>query len=202
MTTVLAFDPGETTGWACAYSETGKLETGELRYWRGADRLIRTVRPDMVAIESFRLYPGRALGQSWSDFPPVQVIGVLRFICEDLAHVRYVLQSASEMKGFVLRMPGLKISVHEYDASRHAMLYLRRTSDDERFRDYFRAKPQVRGALARVDGLTAKDDAPSPWSRKEDREDPSAAGAPATGDVGASGSGDPNVRGGLVVVPK
>jgi len=182
MTAVLAFDPGETTGYCYANSETGRLDTGQLRFWRGADRLIRTVHPDVLVIESFRLYPDRAYGLAWSDFPPVQVIGVLKYLCEGISSVRYVMQSASEVKGYELRIPDHRMTVHEYDAARHAMLYLRRQGDDEQFRDYFRLKAQVRGALAQVDGLTAKADASDPWSRKEDREDSGTEGDAATGD--------------------
>jgi len=169
VTIVAAFDPGETTGYCVVNALTGKIDVGAIRYWRGADRLIHSVRPDVVVIESFKLYPDRARGQAWSDFPPVQVIGVLRFICEDLAHIKYALQSASEIKGFVLRIPGLKMSAHEYDASRHAMLYLRRNKVDDLFKHHFRLKQQVKGPLARVDGLTAKKTDDGPGSNKEGR---------------------------------
>jgi hypothetical protein len=128
---VLAFDPGETTGYALVNGVTGQIELGEINLWHGAEELLDKYKPELVAIEAFKLYPFLAASQSWRDFPSAQVIGVLRNECEQ-RHIEYVMQMASEIKGFTFKAKGRRVCVtkHTLDALRHALLLMKRRKID------------------------------------------------------------------------
>ena len=94
MTTIVGIDPGETTGvcaletprnghvfqvvgvyqipWEDRVSFFRALFTGGIAQPDGYQLL-----PEIVAIESFRLRPGRAMEQVGSEFPSVRVIGIV-----------------------------------------------------------------------------------------------------------------------------
>jgi len=129
---VLSFDPGETTGWAKVNSETGEMESGEFPKWSWIEKLIYTY-PDHVVIEEFKLYPARAAEQSWSSFPSVEVIGVIKFISSK-ANIPVTEQSASMAKALVVAVDKASMSRHAYDALRHALIFLKRRSEDGAFR--------------------------------------------------------------------
>lgn len=131
---ILAFDPGETTGWCLADTATGALLTGDMPLWQQASLLIDLHAPDLVVVEAFRLYPFRAAGQSWSSFEPVKVIGVITYLCE-LRQVRMVEQMASEAKSMQFEKRGEKISKHAYDALRHALYRARKERQDSVWAD-------------------------------------------------------------------
>jgi len=127
---VLAFDPGKTTGWALV--DGTHYEGGELLSWYGADRLIIKLHPDVVVVESFRLFPHMAKTLIGSTFPTVEVIGTLKYMTEHHMGCPLVLQEPSEAKQ-IRRLPpkerlpiGHKLSPHEKSALQHAILYLKR----------------------------------------------------------------------------
>lgn len=83
MSSVLVLDPGESTGWV--YSNGTSLVGGTLgkNHQEVAEKIIR-LRPDVVVIERFNLYPGMAKSLSWNSFYPVEVIGVVKYVCDSM----------------------------------------------------------------------------------------------------------------------
>jgi len=70
----------------------------------GADltpqQLIETferVEADLVAIERFQLWPGRMMAQSYSTLGVVELIGVLKYLCQR-RHIPYIMVQPSESK--------------------------------------------------------------------------------------------------------
>lgn len=131
---ILAFDPGENTGWA--YIDTGKLEHFDagtiVRDFTGIESLIAFYSPHTVVYEAFRLYPGKAASMAWNDFYPVQVIGIIKFLCEK-SGIQYVEQAAS-IKAFSggiddrwVKYKAPDKTEHSKDAYLHLKYYLRAT---------------------------------------------------------------------------
>ena len=86
------------------------------------------MRWDVVVCEAFRLYPGAAATSTWSGFPTVEVIGVVRERCRR-ENVEFVLQPASIKKPTraILRTHETKIAgkdEHAKDAFLHGRHYL------------------------------------------------------------------------------
>lgn len=84
---VIALDPGETTGYFVKrYPENchrltegivvegGTVGRNHLEVFNLLDR----VAPDVVILETFALYPGKAKSLSWNSFYPCEVIGVIK----------------------------------------------------------------------------------------------------------------------------
>jgi len=132
MTHILAFDPGETTGWALYCTDSGTGETckvsGEFPTWRLLHALIESYNPDVVVYEEFRLYPAMAKAKSFSTFPEVEVIGVLKYLCQQRG-LTPVAQKASykDQVEIPRRVDGVK-GPHARDALRHAVYYVERNS--------------------------------------------------------------------------
>lgn len=85
--TVIALDPGETTGYFvkkypenCNPLTEGIVAEGGTvgRNHLGVFNLLDRVAPDIVILESFALYPGKAKSLSWNSFYPCEVIGVIK----------------------------------------------------------------------------------------------------------------------------
>ena len=123
---ILAFDPGGTTGWAARDSITTYQYWGEFKDLPQVVTLINTHRPDVVVIESFKLYPWMAKTLSWNSFRAVEVIGAIKLTCE-LLGIKVEMQSASMAKfpKKIIAKPA-KMSKHAYDAYVHAEIYRRR----------------------------------------------------------------------------
>ena len=120
---ILAFDPGETTGWC--YLDTDRSETlsqGEFPTYTGLCGVLAKTAPDLVIIERFLLYPWSAKRLKWNKLVAVQVIGVIKFLCEEQL-IPYILRNASVAKSVQLRQP--LESKHATDAFRHILAYLK-----------------------------------------------------------------------------
>lgn len=124
---ILVFDPGESTGWV--YLDTlGKLQGGTIP----ADhllvgRLIEELLPDVVVIERFNLYPGKAKSMSWNSFYPVEVIGVIKYLCEKES-IWLVEQAPSVKKyagGFDMDWEKFKVNIKVTEHVKDAYLHLR-----------------------------------------------------------------------------
>lgn len=84
--TVIALDPGETTGYFIKkYDDTKPLAEGEIvaggtvgRNHLEVYKLLATYHPDIVILETFALYPGKAKSLAWNSFYPCEVIGVIK----------------------------------------------------------------------------------------------------------------------------
>jgi len=142
---LMAFDPGKTTGvcvadvsadnfqvtdcfeilWSHRFAITKALISGTY-YNARVPRL-----PDFVVAESFRLRQGKALSQTGSDFPSVQVIAIIQTYLYMYAraenghellklqdpHMRVKVKVMNEDKSWVLGSP------HRKDAYQHARLF-------------------------------------------------------------------------------
>ena len=121
---ILAFDPGETTGWAAV--DYIHATWGEFKELTRIITLINECSPDVVVVESFRLYPWMAKTLSWNSFRAVEMIGAIKLVCE-LQDIKVEMQSAAMMKfpKHIIAKPA-KMSKHAYDAYCHAEIYRRR----------------------------------------------------------------------------
>jgi len=114
---ILAFDPGGTTGWACL--REGQLAGGSFPLWSKVEHLLVSVGPDIVVCEDFLLYPGKAQHLYWNRFEAVQVIGVLKFLTDKFG-IPLVMQTAAQGKAMkVVRVH--EFNKHATDALRHAL---------------------------------------------------------------------------------
>ena len=128
---ILVFDPGESTGWV-ALDDKGELMGGTCeKDHRKVGWLIENIRPDVVVLERFNLYPGMAKSLSWNSFYPVEVIGVIKYLCM-LKGIKVVEQAPSVKKyagGFQddwLKFKGSRgVTEHTKDAYLHLKYYLR-----------------------------------------------------------------------------
>lgn len=130
--TLLAIDPGETSGWALFVN--GDLRNSSTIEWTaeyGWDPVIEKiieVNPDIVVCEEYRIYSGKRLAQAYSAVETVRIIGAIEFICRKYK-IRLVKQMASGVKGFCnndrLKKWGYYIkNRHARDAVRHGCYYL------------------------------------------------------------------------------
>ena len=132
MISVLAFDPGHTTGYACFELGSGiehhKIEAATLKDWHGVHDLIVRLKPTVIVYEIFKLYNYKAAHKAWDSFLEVEVIGVIRFIAEQY-NIPVIGQTPSDGKYFFnekrLRDLGLwDKTTHVRDATGHALYCL------------------------------------------------------------------------------
>lgn len=119
-------------------------------YWAKHYEVIYRLSPDIVVIESYKLQPGKAMQQSWSQLETPQLIGYLRMKCWDTG-IKYYFQDPSIKTRFndeVLADTGVIVpkekpqggrtgngqryyclgrmtNLHERDAIRHGLYFLR-----------------------------------------------------------------------------
>lgn len=132
MVTVLALDPGESTGW-CYRGENGVLQGGTLpKDHEKVAQLILDLNPHILVYESFHLYPGKAKSLSWNSFYPCEVIGVIKYI--GITHGMMLIAQAPSVKkyfgGFqsdwVTLQPTLdRLTEHVKDAYMHLKYFER-----------------------------------------------------------------------------
>lgn len=135
--TLLAFDPGETTG-CCVFKDGKPSEFMQLpsvnkktrEYeWSIIEEFIDKVNPDAVIIENYRIYAHKLEQHSSSDVPTLQLIGVIKYMLHK-RNIPYKLQMAQQAKGFVtdakLKEWGMWDIGHKHarDACRHCVYYL------------------------------------------------------------------------------
>lgn len=131
---VMAFDPGETVGWAL-FDGPELIDCGQHRTteWTrdqiiGLRDLIRSTAPHQVVFESYRVYGWKTDSHANNEMHTSQIIGILRETCLEW-DVPYAMQSAQIAKQFVtddklkawnLWQTGQK---HARDAIRHAVYW-------------------------------------------------------------------------------
>lgn len=133
MTSVLAFDPGESTGW-CFRNTSGGYTGGTLpRNHETVGRFLVEHNPNVVVIERFNLYPGMAKSLAWNSFYPCEVIGVIKYECM-LLGIPCVEQAPGVKKYFggfqddwtqVKQTPGFHLTEHVKDAYMHLKYFER-----------------------------------------------------------------------------
>ena len=142
MDSVIAFDPGGTTGVAgirqgkvvlsvaVSYDELlNQLSSSNKSSKEYADAVEYASFPIMV-VEDFRLYPWKAKSMGFDRLPAVRVIGALELFARANGQ-RFVLQPAEKAKRFfpdealaLLGWTEWLTNVHKRDAGRHAAYYL------------------------------------------------------------------------------
>lgn len=133
-TKILVFDPGESTGWVARMSD-GTLEGGTApRDHLAIATLISEWLPELVIIETFAMFPGKANSLYWNTFYPCEVIGVLKYLCASWG-IEYVMQqpSVKQFAGslqddfFSLQKTSKeRITEHTKDAYQHLRYYERK----------------------------------------------------------------------------
>lgn len=143
---ILSFDPGVVSGW-CAMKE-GRIAGGSFPMHSGVENLLKKFHPDAVVVESFRLFPWKAGGQSFSRFETVEVIGVIKLLAEKHG-VKVVMQQPAEVTLIKIKRI-LKFDKHARSALKHGLLYAIRNGFGGLYKR-FRKAPDVKA----VDKLRA-----------------------------------------------
>jgi hypothetical protein len=136
---VLALDPGERVGWACAYiwadGEWGDMKHGITPLKDMALAVHRKITDyDVVVYETWRLAADKARSFAGSDFPSVQFIGAVKAAAWLNPHVRLVSQgprlkttaektAPPELRKLLKRMPKSHDDAHDGDALLHLWHY-------------------------------------------------------------------------------
>lgn len=136
--TVLALDPGETTGVAafgCTDKEATLVHAGQIKTWPIQDcvhnltKLLDDIKPDFVVFELYAVYEWKSDSHSWSQIPTVQVIGSLQTLLVQ-RNIPWTSQTAQVAKNFCkdekleewgFWLKGLR---HARDAIRHGCYFL------------------------------------------------------------------------------
>lgn len=132
--TLLALDPGETTGYTVFNGDelvgVGQLATKDID--KGVIELIKILdkfKPSFVVYEAYRVYKWKTKDHANSDLHTSQFIGVIRAICA-MRSIPYHMQMAQVAKQFCtddkLKEWGLWIKGqrHARDAIRHAIYFI------------------------------------------------------------------------------
>jgi hypothetical protein len=144
MNTIVAIDPGQTTG-VCAIREAHKSDDFQVvGTWQipWEDRVTffvalfsgtfalgksKSLLPEVVVIENFHLRPGRALEQIGSEFPSVRVIGIVEVLVALCCPKPLLIFQDPSVIGRVSILPEheerLAGLIHAQDAYRHARYY-------------------------------------------------------------------------------
>jgi RNase H-fold protein (predicted Holliday junction resolvase) len=153
---VLSFDPSGnytegkgTTGYAISLGDNLPHKLGDIKatdfnskwsYWNEHENLIRQVEPDVIVIESYRLFGHKAKEQTGSSLETPQLIGYLEMVAWKL-HTPVAFQDPStkqrhaddvlvtlgviEKKGNKFYYKGELTNLHQRDALRHGLYYRR-----------------------------------------------------------------------------
>ncbi len=137
--TILAFDPGHTTGWAAFIpiggvlwlNAWGEIDTTDIPLATEAvDKLIDKYMPEIVVMEDYRVYAWRAKHHAGSNLLTARVIGCIETIASWSLITRVYKQPANIAKKFCtdtkLKEWGFyqRGSKHVNDAIRHGCYFL------------------------------------------------------------------------------
>jgi hypothetical protein len=135
----ISIDPGLSTGWATFRANGDLIRTGTLR--NGAEQLYPFLRrlsvalmendwkPLDVIVENYRLYPWKAMQQSWASLETVRFIGAVDFWAK--LHEYNVHLQDPNIKGIGYKWAGITVPKnhdlsHETDAFVHGVYFLQR----------------------------------------------------------------------------
>ena len=133
---VLAFDPGHTTGWAMfengTLHECGEIDTSDMiTAVKEIDLIIGSYSPTVVVMEDYRVYRWRAKHHIGSELLTVQVIGAIQTIAIQEGITDIFQQPAHIAKGFCTNAKLQEWEFyqehgdkHANDAIRHGCYYL------------------------------------------------------------------------------
>lgn len=131
--TLVALDPGETTG--VAVFKDGKLaDSYQAKTWpiqecvKSISTILDVHKPKACVFESYQVYEWKSDDHKWSQIPTIQVIGSIQTLCL-LREVPWHTQTAQVAKQFVtdqrLKDWGLWVTGarHARDATRHGCYF-------------------------------------------------------------------------------
>jgi hypothetical protein len=130
---ILALDPGESTGW-CYLDREDNMQAGTApKNHVEVAQLIERLDPDVVVYETFNLYPGKAQKMVWNSFYPCEVIGVILYVAT--IHGKQIVRQAPPVKKYAGKLPDKfvrlsrveKLTEHSKDACQHLCYYLRQS---------------------------------------------------------------------------
>lgn len=136
--TLLALDPGETTGWSsfgAMSNECKLLDQGQQKTWeqfdmvKGVTELFDHVNPTHVVYELYAVYEWKSDSHSWSQVPTLHVIGCIETLCIQ-RNIPFSSQTAQIAKNFCTdeRLKGwdyyIKGQRHARDSIRHGTYFL------------------------------------------------------------------------------
>ncbi|MCM1221643.1 MAG: hypothetical protein NC548_44910 [Lachnospiraceae bacterium] len=149
MQSILALDPGESTGW-CFLDRENNMQAGTApKSHISVAKLLDELDPDVVIYETFKLYPSKAQSLIWNSFYPCEVIGVIEYKCAFKGmlsgtsgeHYRpKLVKQAPAVKRYAGTLPKkfaalskeTKLTEHSKDACQHLCYYLRQTGAIDR----------------------------------------------------------------------
>lgn len=153
MKSILALDPGESTGW-CFLDRDDNMQAGTApKSHLKVAELIDRLDPDVVVYETFNLYPGKAQKLIWNSFYPCEVIGVIEYKCMFKRMLStgggceecrpQVVKQAPPVKKYAGSLPKKfvalsrteKLTEHSKDACQHLCYYLRQVGAIDRVSD-------------------------------------------------------------------
>jgi hypothetical protein len=135
--TILAFDPGERTGWVLAEADLADpesfavLDQGVWTVVEVMDGLPALVkRADVVVYETWRLYESHALAMIGNDMQPSQVVGMIRMAARKAK--KPVKSQGAAIKNvafatvpkWVIKHLAKSSEKHDQDAILHAWYYV------------------------------------------------------------------------------
>lgn len=160
---VLSFDPSGnynegkgTSGFSMSLGMNKPHKLGDIRaddysskqaYWFAHRELIEKTLPDVLVIESYRLFGHKAKQQTGSSLETPQLIGYMEMIAYEFnipvefqdpstknRHTDEILIKLGviEKKGNKLYYNGELTNLHQRDALRHNLYYLRRKKNEQR----------------------------------------------------------------------
>lgn len=142
---ISAWDPGETTG-ICVGKIREDLATSRIYFdvlysdiiswtdhYKRTAELLDWYRPDIIVIEGFWLYEGKAKAQVGNTFPSVEVIGVIRARAFDRGLLNRIItqpaalasgvQIKQEHESLLYSLGTSELREHAKDAYRHLRYY-------------------------------------------------------------------------------
>jgi len=139
--TVLALDPGETTGWSVLdvdISGSGSVQLvaqGQFASWplelglKGLTELLDVYRPNFVVFEAYHVYSWRLNEHTFSEVPTIQLIGMIKTLTlqralkfgEQTAQTGKAFFTDDRLKKFGIFFEGQK---HARDSLRHACQFI------------------------------------------------------------------------------
>lgn len=121
---IIAFDPGDTTGWAAFSGEGDTKMLGQVKFddLPGFLASMDETKISYVIVEDYRLFAKRAMQQAGSTMKASQVIGMLTLWAAQKG-AELVKQPSSikpaALKWSQIKMPGSHAQSHQYDAYLH-----------------------------------------------------------------------------------
>jgi hypothetical protein len=129
MKYLLAFDPGDTTGWAAFDEEGSLMNMGHILFSDLPEFLAKYGDTEIsyVVVEDFVLFAKRAVKQAGSRMKASQVIGMLKLWAAQKNAI-LVMQQANikpaAMKWSQMHMPSDHSQTHQFDAYLHGYYWL------------------------------------------------------------------------------